>query len=69
MEDTFQTEKVRIKDIAEKSGVSIGTVDRVLHNRPNVSAKSRKKVEDVLKEINYRPNLYASVLASKKKYA
>ena len=30
-------EKIRIKDIAELSGVSVGTVDRVLHNRPNVS--------------------------------
>lgn len=57
------TEKVRIKDIAEKSGVSVGTVDRVLHNRPNVSKKAREKVEKVLKEINYQPNMYASALA------
>ena len=28
-------EKIRIKDIAERAGVSVGTVDRVLHNRPN----------------------------------
>lgn len=38
-------DKVRIKDIAEKSGVSVGTVDRVLHNRPNVSKTAREKVE------------------------
>ena len=44
-------DKVRIKDIAEKSGVSVGTVDRVLHNRPNVSKTAREKVEKVLKEI------------------
>jgi len=60
-------EKIRIKDIAEKSGVSVGTVDRILHNRPNVSAKAREKVEQVLKEINYEPNRYASALASNKK--
>ncbi len=62
------TEKVRIKDIAEKSGVSVGTVDRVLHNRPNVSKSAREKVEKVLNEINYQPNMYASALAYNKSY-
>ena len=61
-------DKVRIKDIAEKSGVSVGTVDRVLHNRPNVSKTAREKVEKVLKEINYQPNMYASALAYNKSY-
>lgn len=61
-------DKVRIKDIAEKSGVSVGTVDRVLHNRPNVSKEAREKVEKVLKEINYQPNMYASALAYNKSY-
>ena len=53
------TEKIRIKDVAELAGVSVGTVDRVLHNRPNVSEDSRKKVEKALKEMDYRPNVYA----------
>jgi LacI family transcriptional regulator len=61
-------QKVRIKDIAEKSGVSVGTVDRILHNRPNVSKSAREKVEKVLKEINYQPNMYASALAYNKSY-
>jgi LacI family transcriptional regulator len=59
-------QKVRIKDIAEKAGVSVGTVDRILHNRPNVSHSAREKVERVLKEINYQPNVYASALAYNK---
>ena len=62
-------EKIRIKDIAESAGVSVGTVDRVLHNRPNVSAKARKKVEEALKERNYRPNVYASALAYNRSYS
>lgn len=62
------TEKIRIKDIAEKAGVSVGTVDRVLHERPNVSKEAREKVEKVLKEINYQPNMYASALAYNKSY-
>ena len=61
-------ERIRIKDIALKAGVSVGTVDRVLHKRPNVSAKARAKVEKVLKEQNYEPNIYASALAYNKSY-
>lgn len=61
-------EKIRIKDIAERAGVSVGTVDRVLHNRPNVSEPARQKVEKALKEMNYQPNMYASALAYNKQY-
>lgn len=58
----------RIKDIAELSGVSTGTVDRILHNRGKVSEEARKKVDKVLKGIDYHPNLIARSLALKKKY-
>lgn len=61
-------ERIRIKDIALKAGVSVGTVDRVLHKRPNVSEKARSKVEQVLREQNYEPNIYASALAYNKSY-
>ena len=61
-------DKIRIKDIAELSGVSVGTVDRVLHNRPSVSQKAREKVEKALKEMDYHPNVYASALAYNKSY-
>ncbi len=61
-------EKIRIKDIAERAGVSVGTVDRVLHDRPNVSKPAREKVEKALKEMNYQPNMYASALAYNKAY-
>ncbi len=60
--------KIRIKDIAERAGVSVGTVDRVLHGRTNVSKQSLEKVQKVLDEINYVPNHYASALASNKTY-
>lgn len=61
-------DRIRIKDIAERAGVSVGTVDRVLHNRPNVSAPAREKVEIALKEMNYQPNAYASALAYNRSY-
>ena len=56
-------EKVTINDIARLTGLSKGTVDRVLHNRGEVSRKSYQKVMDVIKELGYEPNLYASLLA------
>ena len=62
------TEKIRIKDIAERAGVSVGTVDRVLHERPNVSPAAREKVEKALAEMEYQPNVYASALAYNKDY-
>lgn len=58
----------RIKDIAELAGVSTGTVDRILHKRGRVSAEAREKVEKVLQEIDYHPNLIARSLALKKEY-
>ena len=64
MEDQNYT----IKDIARMAGVSAGTVDRVLHNRGDVSEKSKEKVQKVLDEINYQPNVFAIGLAAKKKY-
>lgn len=61
-------DKIRIKDIARHAGVSVGTVDRVLHERPNVSPKARIKVEKALEEMNYQPNMYASALAYNRSY-
>ena len=61
-------EKIRIKDIAERAGVSVGTVDRVLHKRPNVSPKALEKVNKALEEMDYKPNMYASALAYNKRY-
>jgi LacI family transcriptional regulator len=60
--------KIRIKDIANLAGVSEGTVDRVLHQRGDVSAKSLEAVNKVLEELEYSPNIYARSLASKKQY-
>jgi LacI family transcriptional regulator len=60
--------KIRIKDIARLSGVSIGTVDRVLHERGEVALKTRDRVKQILKETNYSPNVMARVLKSPRDY-
>ena len=62
------SDKIRIKDIAARAGVSVGTVDRVLHNRPNVSKAALEKVNKALAEVDYQPNMYASALAYNKTY-
>ncbi|UWZ86800.1 LacI family DNA-binding transcriptional regulator [Occallatibacter riparius] len=48
-----------IRQIAEALGVSIGTVDRALHGREGVSAKTRERVLRQAKKLNYTPNLVA----------
>lgn len=57
---------VTLKQIAELAGTSIGTVDRVLHNRGKVSADNLKKINAIIKELGYEPNVHASLLSSKK---
>ena len=56
--------RTTIKVIAERAGVSIGTVDRVLHNRPYVKEEVRAHVLQVLEEMDYHPNRMASALAT-----
>lgn len=56
--------RATIKMIAEKAGVSIGTVDRVLHDRPYVKAEVKERILQVMEELNYRPNRMASALAT-----
>ncbi|MCR5549217.1 MAG: substrate-binding domain-containing protein [Bacteroidales bacterium] len=60
--------KITIIDVAKRAGVSKGTVDRVVHNRGEVSKKSEAKVRRAIEELHYEPNLYASVLAMKTDY-
>lgn len=57
-----------VKEIARLADVSIGTVDRVIHNRTGVSAKTKSKIEKIIKQLNYQPNILASRLASGKIY-
>ena len=60
--------KYTIKDIAKQAGVSKGTVDRVLHNRGKVSPIALMKVNEVLKVIDYVPNLIARNLKINRNY-
>ena len=54
--------KTTIFDVARLAGVSKGTVDRVLHDRGEVSARTARKVREAIEQLNYTTNVYASNL-------
>ena len=60
--------KIRIIDIAKMAGVSKGTVDRVMHNRGNVSEAARKAIEKVLEQVNYKHNIHVSSISLKSSF-
>jgi LacI family transcriptional regulator len=57
---------VGMRDIAQALGISTGTVDRALHNKPGVNASTRRQVLEMAKTLGYRPNLAARYLSSRK---
>jgi LacI family transcriptional regulator len=55
---------VTMKDIARDLGVSVVTVSKVLRNHEDIGERTRKRVLDRVKELNYRPNLAARGLVT-----
>lgn len=62
MDRASGSEQANIYDIARMAGVSIATVSRVLNNSGKVSEKTRRKVEEIIREIDYTPNAFAQGL-------
>ena len=46
---------VKLTDVAAKAGCSVTTVSRVINNYGYISQKTRKKVHEAMKELNYQP--------------
>lgn len=57
---------VTIKEVAEKAGVSIATVSRTLNNFPFVKKRNRERVKEAIRELGYKPNVFAQHLAGGK---
>jgi len=57
-----------VREIAKKAGVSIGTVDRVLHNRGRVSPDTRASILSIIEQSGYTPNPFARHLKLNKKF-
>lgn len=58
--------KATIYDVAKRANVSIATVSKVINNKGKISEDTKRKVREVMEELNYRPSLVASALANKK---
>jgi LacI family transcriptional regulator len=59
--------KVTIYDVARRAGVAISTVSRVLNNSPDVSDRTRIRVERAIEDLNYRPDRTAKSLAQQER--
>jgi len=61
-----RTKPAGIREIAQTLGISIGTVDRALHDRTGINQETRARVLEVARRLGYRPNLAARFLSSRK---
>lgn len=57
--------KITIKDVARVAGVSVSTVSRVLSGSSRISAETASRVNEIVKELGYRPNLLARSLVER----
>lgn len=55
--------KITIQDVAQRAGVSVATIDRVLNRRPGVKPATVNRVESAIRELNYQPDRIAARLA------
>jgi len=53
-------------DVAERAGVSVTTISRMLNNRVKISEKTRSKILAAMRELDYYPNEIAQSLTKKK---
>src|ERR1043166_7522083 len=63
MRDEVATAPLTLRDIARQAGVSLATVDRVLHNRPGVRPDTVRRVKDAMERSAFQPHAAASELA------
>jgi LacI family transcriptional regulator len=64
----MEASRTTVKEIARLAGVSIGTVDRVLHDRGGVSAETKERVDKIIASLGYEPDIFARHLSLKKTY-
>jgi len=58
--------RVTMRDVAEKAGVSIKTVSRVVNRSAEVSEETRKRVQKVIQDLGYHPNIMARSLHTRR---
>lgn len=68
MNDSSQQKIYNLDDIASELGLSKSTVSRAISGKGRISEATRKKVQECIKEFNYRPNIIAKSLSESKTY-
>jgi LacI family transcriptional regulator len=63
-----EKKRVTIHEVAQEAGVSRQTVSRVINNRPDVASDTRKRVEEVIRELGYQPSAIARSLSRKRSH-
>src|SRR3954471_15375043 len=63
MAETLTATALTLKDIARQAGVSLATVDRVLHNRPGVRPDTVRRVQEAIRRTGFRAHVAAAELA------
>lgn len=57
---------MKITDVAKEAGVSITTVSRALNGNYPVKTETKKKIDDAIKKLNYKPNIMARSMVTRK---
>lgn len=60
--------RVTMSDVAREAGVSLMTVSRVVNDKGEISAETRRRVQDVIEKLGYRPSGIARSLAGGQTY-
>lgn len=63
-----KTARATIKEVASVAGVSTQTVSRVINERPDVAPETRRRVQEVIKDLSYRPSALARSLISQRSH-
>jgi DNA-binding LacI/PurR family transcriptional regulator len=58
--------EITIADVAQRAGVSVSTVSRILNNKPDVAESTRARVKQIIDELGFRPHTQAQRLAAGK---
>lgn len=60
------SERSNIRDVAARAGVAVKTVSRVLNDHPYVSAETKARVQQAMRELDFRPSIAARILSGAK---
>lgn len=64
--ESTKRNRITIRQVAERAGVTIGTVSHVINGTASISPETTARVKEAIEELNYVPNITAKSLRSKK---